>query len=156
MRAGAPGRALLCLGGVALIAAGCGDSSRQASGDLAWAGKPHVYRDANDRVLTGMVRNTSIQRLEVDARDLRMVDADGDRVPGVATFAAGYLHGLYPPTRVPKEARAAEDRRLGLTVSLAPGARSRLTLAWRQPPGTQRPVRVVYGSTVLPVPGTDG
>lgn len=151
-----PGRAPQCLAALALALGGCGDSGRQAGGDLVWATRPHVYRQANDRVLTGMVRNTTIQRLEIAAKDLRMLDADGDRIPASATFAAGYLHGSYPPTRVPKEERVAEDRRLGLTVSLAPGAQSRLTLGWRQPRGTRRPVRVVYGNTVLPVPRADG
>ena len=144
-------------GGAALAVAaaalgGCGGAGEERGGDLAWLRTPSVFRQATDRVVQGTVRNTSPRRLEIRAADLRLVDSRGRRVLGVATFSPGYQHGLFPPSRVPERARAAEDRRLGRTVEIEPGKTALLTLAWRDATGPRAPVRVAYRESELPLP----
>jgi hypothetical protein len=145
-RAGALGASALALAG-----AGCGADGREPSGRLAWAQPPVVFSGKKDRVLQGMVRNDGLQRVDVVAADLRLVDASGRRVPGVATFALGYVHSNYPLTREP-ELSDAEQRRLGRRAFIEPGRQVKLTLAWSAAPGSRRPVSVSYGTGQLPIP----
>jgi hypothetical protein len=97
------------------------------------------------------VRNGGVRRLELTARQLRLLDADGKRVPGVATFAAGFVHGLHPPTREPALPES-EQRRLGRKALLQPGQEVSLTLSWRLRRGQRPPVAVSYGTGQLPIP----
>ena len=151
-----PGRrglaAAVALVALATGAAGCG--SADGGADLRWVGRPQVLRDPSvpdDRVVRGQVRNEGVRTLELTAGNLRLVDADGRRVPGVATFAAGFVHGLYPPTREPRLPES-EERRLGRKALLRPGQEVSLTLAWRVRPGQKPPVAVSYGIGRLPIP----
>jgi hypothetical protein len=149
-------RAALLLAAAALVpAAGCGGDDK-GSGDLRWVGKPVVATPPdlpNDRVLRGTVENGTLRRIDVKARDLHLVDADGRRVDGVATFLNGYLHGLYPPTRHPAGGLPPiEQRRIGIVARIEPGKRKPLVLAWRLEAGHKPPVRVVYGPGSLPIP----
>ena len=116
-----------------------------------WARPPVVYRKSTDRVLQGLVRNDGLQRVDVVASDLRMHDARGRRVPGVATFALGYVDSNYPLSREP-ELTDAEQRRLGRRTFIESGRQVRLTLAWRVGSGTGAPVSVSYGTGQLPIP----
>jgi hypothetical protein len=143
--------ATIALAVLAAGAAGCGSPD---TGALRWVGRPQLLRDPsipNDRVLRGRVRNNGVRTIELTARDLRLLDADGRRVPGVATFAVGFVHGLYPPTREPR-LPAAEERRLGRKALLKPGQQAMLTLAWRLRPGKKPPVTVSYGPGQLGIP----
>ena len=145
-RAGALGASLL----VTFAAASCGSGQQESSGRLVWAKPPVIYRESTDRVLQGMIRNDGLQRVDVVASDLRMLDAQGRRVPGVATFALGYLHSNYPLTREP-DLPESEQRRLGRRTFIDPGRQVRLTLAWRVGSGTGAPVSVSYGTGQLPI-----
>jgi len=147
-----PVRRLLAAAGSAALLAGCGGSDSDRAGDLAWARPPSLLRASSDRVVTGAVRNTGLRRLEISAREMRLVDDRGGRIEGIATFSPGYQHGLYPPTRIPKSERAAQDRQLGLTIALDPGKQAKLTVAWRTRRGARPPVRVTYRDIVLPIP----
>ena len=144
------------LAAVALAAAaGCGGDER-GSGELRWVKRPRMATPPDlprDRVLWGTVENGTLRRVEIRAADVRLVDASGNRVGGVATFLNGYLHGLYPPTRHPaKGLPPQEKRRIGITARIDPGKRAPLTLAWRLKPGENPPVRVEYGAGSLPIP----
>jgi hypothetical protein len=138
---------------VALAAPACGATPREPTGPLAWAGRPTILSQAGlpDRVLRGTVRNDGVRPLSLVAKDLRLLDRDGRRVPGVATFIAGYAHSNYPPTREPRLPEA-EERRLGRRALLRPGESGSLTLAWRESPGARRPVELAYGEGRLPIP----
>jgi hypothetical protein len=149
-------RGAVALSAAALLgAAGCGGDDK-GTGELRWVGTPRVFRSADlphDRVLRGTVENGALRRIEIKAKDLKLVDARGERVDGVATFLNGYLHGLYPPTREPAGGLPpAEKRRIGIVARIDPGKRAPLVLAWRLKPGARPPVRVVYGVGSLPIP----
>jgi hypothetical protein len=151
MRRAAPLLAAVALSG----AVGCGGGEK-GSGELRWAATPRIFRSADlphDRVLQGTVENGTLRRIEIKAKDLRLVDSRGHRVGGVATFLNGYLHGLYPPTREPPKGLPAEEkRRLGIVARIDPGKRAPLTLAWRLKAGERPPARVEYGAGSLPIP----
>lgn len=151
MRAAARRAGALGASTVILAATGCGSDERETSGRLAWAKPPVIYSQSTDRVLQGMIRNNGLQRVDVVASDLRMLDAEGRRVPGVATFALGYVHSNYPLTREP-DLPDSEQRRLGRRTFIEPGRQVKLTLAWRVTPGGGRPVSISYGTGQLPIP----
>jgi hypothetical protein len=149
-------RAGLLIAAAALIAtAGCGGEDK-GSGELRWVSRPSLITPPDlphDRVLTGTVENGTLRRVDIKAKDLRLVDSSGDRVGGVATFLNGYLHGLYPPTRHPVSGLPIEEqRRIGVVARIDPGKRAPLTLAWRLKAGADPPVRVEYGAGSLPIP----
>jgi hypothetical protein len=146
-RAGALG----AIASVLVGATGCGSGERDQAGRLVWAKPPVVFSEANDRVLQGMIRNNGLQRVDMVASDLRMLDAQGRRVPGVATFALGYVHSNYPLTREP-DLPDSEQRRLGRRTYIEPGRQVKLTLAWRVARGKGWPVSVSYGTGRLPIP----
>lgn len=135
---------------------GCGDDDESGVGELVWEKRPEVYRQPTlprDRVLVGTVRNDSLRRMSLAAEDVRAVDGEGKALRGNATFVRGYLHPLYPPTRPPEGGLPeAELERLGRLVRLEPGKTTRLSVAWRVPPGGDAPARIDYGSGWLPVP----
>ena len=98
----------------ALVVAGCaggrGRSAvrrrrrRRRVGRAVWVKQPTIVRQQTlprDRVLVGTVRNDSLRRLTLEAKDVRAVDEDGAALKGNATFIRGYVHPLYPPTRPP-------------------------------------------------------
>ena len=141
----------------AALPSACGDGDGLEGGDLAWVRDPKVFREPDlprDRVLVGTVRNDSLRRIKVVAGDVRAVDADGRALRGNATFVKGYIHALYPPTRPPPGGLPeSELQRLGKEVRLDPGGTAPLSIAWRVPRGSKRPVRIDYGAGFLPIPG---
>jgi hypothetical protein len=147
--------ATVLVAALVLAGTGCGGDD-EGAGELRWTAKPKVYAHPTlrqDRFLSGQVENDGLRPLEVKATDVRLVDADGKRVNGVAVFLRGYLHTLYPPTRdplggIPKR----EQVRTGRLLVLAPGKRSYVTFAWRVPRGGKQPVRAEYGKGSLPIP----
>jgi hypothetical protein len=135
----------------------CGGGEDTGTGDLVWAKQPRVYRQQSlprDRVLVGTVRNDSLERVTVDAGDVRAVDPDGQPLRGNATFVRGYIHPLYPPTRPPAGGLPeSELERTGRRLRLEPGKTAPLSIAWRVGPEDKGPVRIDYGSGSLPIPG---
>ena len=147
---------------VAALAAGaplaCGGGDNGGTGELVWVGKPRILRQADlprDRVLNGFVRNDSLRRVTIWAKDVRAVDDDGHALRGQATFVRSYIHPLYPPTRPPPGGLPdSEKLRLGQVVRLEPGKRTHLSVAWRLAPGGKPADRIEYGFGSLPVPGS--
>jgi hypothetical protein len=141
---------------LALVAAGCGGGSDQASGPpLSWVGKPKVFKPAalpTDRVVVGTVRNTSGKVLHLSAAKVIARDAAGKRLISTAQFAAGYAHGLYGAYQKPSPVPPLELQRLGLVISLAPGKTAPLAVSWRIPKGARLPISVDYGAGRLVLP----
>ncbi len=130
-----------------------------AHGPLEWDAEPQAARPSElpqDRILTGRLRNTGDTPLALDALRARLLDDAGRAVPGAATFAAGFSHGLYGPATGPKEAMPAfQARRLGVIATVAPGATVPFTLSWRRAAGTGAPTRVDLGDVVVALPASD-
>ncbi len=139
----------------AVLSVVLGGAGEARGGSLAWAEPPRLLTPAalpEDRILSGRIRNTSVRRVRIEARDVRIETSSGERVQGTATFTATFLHGLYPPTRQPAKLSESELRRLGRLAILEPRQTVPVTLAWRLERGEPRPVRVSYGQGSLPVP----
>ena len=134
---------------VALLAGG-----GEAREVLAWEGEKTVFQSGKptDRVLTGKVKNTSLEDVTIDVEDIRLLDDSGREVQSTARFLAAFAHGRYPWSLRGDDPRAlgAQERTLiGEMTRLRPGQVAPLTLSWRVPPGGDPPVRVDFGSTSL-------
>jgi hypothetical protein len=105
-----------------------------------------------DRVLRGVIRNETGETLRVKAADVRVLAADGRRLPAAATFIAAYAHRLYPPTREPGNLSEDEHRRLGDLAVIEPGQQAAVTVSWRLRGRTDRAERVLFGAGELQVP----
>ena len=142
----------------ALAPIACADDDGGGTGDVVWVKQPTVIEQEtlpNDRILVGVVKNDSLRRITLEAKDVHAVDEDGKALKGNATFIRGYIHPLYPPTRPPPGGLPDSERiRLGQVVRLDPGRRSHLSVAWRLAAGGKPPVRVEYGFGSLPIPGS--
>jgi hypothetical protein len=161
--------ALLVLIAAVAAMSGCGGGSAAAddggvkgdvSGPIRWTAAPiRVDGTTNlpdDRIVGGTVKNNSLRKIELGAKQLKLETADGKKVRAGLAFLGHYAHGVFPPTRredlASDEERDAEDRRLGRKVTLKPGESKPLTFAWRQPPGSAEPVRIRYPEGWLPIP----
>ena len=152
MSAAGRARALGGLVVLVLAAAGCGGGKVHAG--LAWVKTPALFTPPtlpNDRVLRGVVRNAGLRAVRVQVRTVELLDASGSRVAGVATFADGYLHGLYPPTREPLQPDE-ELVRTGRLAKLKPGGQTPLSVAWRLKRGQARPTTIAIAGTRLRIP----
>jgi hypothetical protein len=154
-RAGRAG-ALAAVGALMLLgAAACGGDDGNGDGPLRWAGTPRVFTPQTlprDRVLSGRIRNDSLERVDLRAQDLKLVDRRGRRIAASITFLAGFVHGLYPPTREPRRLPDSELLRTGRIARILPGKLAPITASWRTRPGRGRPSRIDYGRGSLPVP----
>jgi hypothetical protein len=140
---------------IAVVGSAGGEGQEGRGGSLAWEGRPRLVKPATlprDRVVSGRVRNTSLQRVRIEARDVRLETADGARVQGTATFVGTFLHGLYPPTREPQNMAESELRRTGRLAVIEPRTSVPVTLAWRLGEGEPPPERVDFGAGTLPLP----
>jgi hypothetical protein len=145
--------ALLALGG----AAGCGGGDdREPAGALRWEKEPVLVKPArlpNDRIVFGMLVNDGRDRADLVAKDLKLLTTDGKRVPASAAFVESFLHGLYPPTRLPGgRLPISEQLRMGIIARVLPGKTVPLTISWRQPAGSEPPVRIEWAKGSIPVP----
>ena len=139
---------------VAALAAGCGDDEA-ARDQLDWVDTPNVIVPPalkSDRILRGDVRNDSGEPVRLEASKVRVYDARGRRLKASATFAAGYLHSLYPPTRGPKTLPDTELERLGRIAKIEAGDTGQITVSWRERPGGGAAARIDYGSGSLRIP----
>jgi hypothetical protein len=109
-------RHAIAIGAVGLVLVGCG--SEGLRGSLEWSDGPSVTAHS----ARGVVRNTTGHTVELDARALRLLDADGRKVAG----------GRFSVAR----------------PSLEPHATTSLEARWR----SGKPVRIDYGSGALAIP----
>ena len=147
--------ALLVLASAMPVTAGCGDDSGSAREQLEWLDTPTVIVPPTlktDRILRGDVRNDSGDVLRVEASKVRVYDNRGRRLKAAATFAAGYLHSLYPPTRGPASLPDSELERLGKIATIESGKTAQMTVSWREPGGRRTAARIDYGPGSLQIP----
>ena len=138
--------------GVAAVAGRSGDEGPTGSGDLVWIEDPLLVTPATlpgDRVLAGTVRNDSLRRIDLVARNLTLRTAGGDEVAGTKIFNQTYERTVFPRNRG-DATPVGEELRIGLRASIQPGKEAPLTVAWHVRDG--RPVRIDYGFGSLPVP----
>jgi hypothetical protein len=145
--------AALLMVALAVSAAGCGDSG-DGKDQLVWLEAPQVFVPPNlktDRILRGDVRNHSGDTLRIEAAKVRVYDERGRRLKASATFAAGYLHSLYPPTRGPATLPDYELERLGKIANIDAGKTAQFTVSWRESRG-HTAARIDYGPGSLTIP----
>jgi hypothetical protein len=76
-------RALSALVLLLVFAVGCGGDNELGSGDLVWEKKPRVFKNPtlpDDRILTGTVRNDSLEAVTLVARELGVRTDAGDEM----------------------------------------------------------------------------
>ena len=149
------GGAVLIVVAITALVLSDGGAGDEGAGDLAWARSPRVFTPESlpqDRVLSARLRNDSLRRIRLNAEDFRLEDGSGREVAATAVFLDSFVHGLYPPTRQPREVPESELRRTGRLAVIAPGESVPLTVAWRQGAGAAAPVRLDYGRGYLPLP----
>jgi hypothetical protein len=147
--------ALVIVLAIAAFAMGDRGGGKRGAGDLGWGTSPRVFtpeRLPRDRILTARLRNDSLRRVRLSSEELRLEDATGREVDATAVFLDSFVHGLYPPTRRPREVTESELRRTGRLAVIAPGAQVPLTVAWRRGGGVDPPLRLHYGSGFLALP----
>jgi hypothetical protein len=148
-------RALAAVVTVTLLLAGCGGDDGPQRDPLAFHDTPIVIVPAmlkQDRILRADVRNDTDEDLRVQAADIKVYDDRGRRLKAAVTFAAGYLHSLYPPTRGPAQLPDYELERLGRIAKIEPGKTAELTVAWTEPKGRHTAARIDYGQGSLSIP----
>jgi hypothetical protein len=143
-----------------LACGGGGDGGAAGrSTKLVWDEQPRVVVPETlprDRILRGRVRNEGLDKLTIEASEVRLLDEEGRRVDGVATFILSYVKPRFPynrgpgsgPGRYPEE----ERRRLGLVGVLEPGQSLPFTVSWHEPPGRRTVAEIDYGPGSLEVP----
>ena len=139
---------------VAAVVAGCGDDEPPTNA-LAWFDTPTVIVPPTlkqDRILRAEVRNDSDQELRVESGAFKVYDDRGRPVKASATFAEGYLHSLYPPTRGPATLPDTELERLGKVALIEPGKTATLTVSWTEPRGKRSATTIDYGRGKLTIP----
>jgi hypothetical protein len=140
----------LVIGLVLAVAGGAdgGDESR-----LAWKGKVELIDSTigTDRILYGKVENTSLREIDLDAKAIKVFDAEGREVYSAARFLAAFAHGLYPWS-MRDEMGDGEKRRIGEIATLKPGQAIPITLSWRVEKGGEQPVRADFGPAEIAIP----
>jgi hypothetical protein len=143
---------------LAAALAACGGNEGTSRNQLEWLDTPTVVvppQLKSDRILRGDVRNDSDKALRLEAARVRVYDQRGRPLKASATFAAGYLHSLYPPTRGPEQLPDSELERLGKVANVDAGDTAQLTVSWRERPG-RTAARIDYGSGSLQIPPEGG
>lgn len=136
--------------GAALLLAG---GAQGGEGRLAWQ-DVEVFEASRstDRILAGKVRNTSLEDIDLDVTDVRMLDASGGEVRSALRFREAFAHGIFPWSQKPDDTGDFERRRLGEVVTIRPGQTAPLTLSWRVPEGGEPPARVDFGPVEIDLP----
>ena len=148
-------RAVTGLFVAAALLAGCGGDDGNSKDPLAFFDTPQVLIPSdlkNDRIMRSEVRNGTDKEVRVVAGDFKVYDDRGRRLKAAVTFAPGYIHSLYPPTRGPANLPDYELERLGKIARIAPGKTATLTVSWTEPKGRHTAARIDYGQGSLRIP----
>lgn len=138
---------------IASVVAVAGGSGGGAEAGLAWSGKVQVIDStiATDRILYTKLENTSLEDIDLVAKDVKVLDARGREVRSSASFLAAFAHGIYSWS-MEGEAGDSERRRLGQIATVKPGQSVPITLAWSVPEGGEQPAKVDFGPADVALP----
>jgi hypothetical protein len=144
--------AAVAIASIVAVAGGSGSGSGRES-SMAWSGKVQVIPSSipTDRILYTKVENTSLEELDLVAKDVRVLDARGREVRSSASFLAAFAHGIYSWS-MSGEAGDSERRRLGQIATVKPGQAIPVTVAWSVPKGGEQPVKVDFGPADVALP----
>ena len=156
---GGLGALALVVAALGLVAAGPGSGERAgaagaAAGPLGWTAPPKIYvapGKPTDRILSGVIRNDSLEVAEVRAADLEVFDASGSRLVSGSIFLGSFGRGLYARPRR-DQASDIEQRRTGRLLRIGPGATQPLTVSWRLGANDARAERIEYPGGSLRIP----
>lgn len=133
-----------------------GGGSLSPSSALAWDETPTVIKPTDlprDRVTFGTIRNNGLREIQINADDLEVQDANGNKVLSSERFIASFAHGLYGAFQQPDSMPEPEQIRLGYLAKLNPGDKSPLLVSVHLDDSSKLPLRVFYkGSPVLDIP----
>jgi hypothetical protein len=134
-----------------LVFAGGADGD---DGRLAWKGTPDLLQAERptDHILYGQIRNDSLKDVNLDYKDVRVLDTEGREVRSAVRFLAAFAHGLYPWSQRPDPLGDFERRRLGEIATIKPGQAAPITLSWRVADGAAKPSKVDFGEIELALP----
>jgi hypothetical protein len=117
-------------------------------GPLRWDAAPRTSvlgAAPDDRLLFGHVVNRSKKAARLRATDVHVLDADGDRLPGSAAYADGFVPGVTlrgMSTEMFGAGEAGGD--VGRELVLAPGQRAPLSVSFTAAGGV-RAAAIEYG-----------
>ena len=136
-----------------VVAVAGGSGGEGGEGSLAWQGKVQVIDSdvKTDRILYTKIENTSLEDVDLVAKEVRALDANGREVQSSTSFLAAFAHGIYPWAQR-GEMGEFERRRLGQIATIKPGETAPVTLAWRVPEGGEQPVKVDFGPAEIALP----
>ena len=131
----------------------CGSDDGSATiGPLRWSAPPKVLPPSellpDDRIATGRVRNDSLRPVELNARDVELLDADGDAVRASIAFLDSFGRAWEVYNKGPLALPREEWRRLGRLVRIEPGQEVPMTVSWSG--GDPRRIAYAGGSLTLP------
>jgi hypothetical protein len=133
---------------LAVIAPGRFGGGDKESGPLRWETAPRMSvlgATPGDRLLFGHVVNRSDQRARLRAADVRILDSDGDKLPGSAAFADGFVPGVTLRGYDAEMFGAGEfGTPVGDEVVLAPGQSAPLSVSFTAGSG-HRAATIEYG-----------
>jgi hypothetical protein len=115
-------------------------------GPLRWDAAPRMSvlgAMPDDRLLFGHVVNRSKKAARLRAADVHVLDADGDRLPGAAAFADGFVPGV-TLRGMGAEVFGAAGAGVGREVVLAPGESAPLSVSFTAAGGV-RAAAIDYG-----------
>ena len=135
------------------LAVGCGgDGETTTVGPLHWVGKPSSLPASellpSDRIVSGRVENRSLEPIELDARKMRLVDANDRGVRASIAFLDSFGRAWEVYNKGPLALPRDEWRRLGRLVRIEPGQEVPLTVSW----SGRRPQRIAYAGGTLALP----
>jgi len=135
------------------LAAACGSESPggDSTGPLRWVAEPLAVTPEmlpDDRIVSGRVRNASMHPVELNARDVKLVDADGEPVQASVAFLDSFGRAWEVYNKGPLALPRDEWRRLGRLIRIEPGQEAPLTVSWRG----RAPQRIAYAGGLLGLP----
>ena len=136
----------------ALTACGGDEQGQSSAGPLRWTDAPSSLPASellpDDRIVSGRVENRSLQPVELDARDVELLDARGQPVRASVAFLDSFGRAWEVYNKGPLNLPRDEWRRLGRLVKIEPGQEAPLTVSWSGSPPDR--IRYAGGTLVLP------
>jgi len=136
------------------------DAAGQSSGPMAWKSEPVRIKAPvtlpHDRTVLGTIENTSLKLLVVRAKQVRVLDTEGEQITfATVRFAGAPGHSVFDESRR-KGAPLPdyEQVRIGRVLALEGGKTRPLVISWRETNGRTAEY-LDYGEGRLALPTTE-